>query len=129
MVTGPRRGLAEAHRAGLPALRDDAPADLPFDWHAVCSAPAATDPWWGLGSAHGDHTNTFGDLVQRWFALPAGADVYFGVPASEHGRCAEVEPAAQSSANAGGRPGSTPPCSTRGGPSTTSSTRTIVPWA
>lgn len=118
-----------AHRAGLPALRNDAPADLPLDWHAMCSALAATDPWWEPGSAHGYHTNTFGylvgeplrraadaerfgDLVQRWFPLPAGADVYFGVPASEHGRCADVELAAQSSANAP-RPGEQP---TRGGP-------------
>ncbi len=99
---------AMSHQAGLPALRDEVPGDLPLDWTAMCCALAATDPWWEPGTAHGYHTNTFGflvgeptrrvasakrfgDLLREWVAQPVEADVWFGVGDDDLKRCSEVD--------------------------------------
>ncbi len=97
-----------SHRAGLPALREDAAEHLPLVWHEMCNALAATEPWWEPGSAHGYHTNTFGylvgepvrravgaqrfgDVLSTWFAEPHGADFFFGVPRGDMARCAVID--------------------------------------
>lgn len=96
---------ALSHRAGVPAIREVlAPDDL-FDWSRMTGALAATDAWWAPGERVAYHTNTYGHLVGelvrraggtmpgpalRAIAGPLGADVWFGVPAAEQHRCADV---------------------------------------
>ena len=96
---------ALSHRAGVPAIREVlAPDDL-FDWSRMTAALAATDAWWAPGERVAYHTNTYGHLVGelvhrasgvmpgpalRAIAEPLGADVWFGVPALEQPRCADV---------------------------------------
>lgn len=96
-----------SHQAGLPALRGSPDDDLPLDWPRMCAALAATEPWWEPGSAHGYHVNTagflvgeplrraagadrFGDLLHDWLAGPLRADMVYGVPDVDLGRCAEI---------------------------------------
>jgi len=96
---------ALSHQAGVPAIRQPlVDADL-WDWEAMTTALAATEAWWEPGTRHAYHTNTFGHLVGelvrrstgappgerlRQVAGPLGADMWFGVPVTEHHRCAEV---------------------------------------
>ncbi len=96
---------ALCHRAAVPAigprLTND---DLPH-WDRMVDAVAETEPWWEPGTRHAYHTNTYGHLVGeiarrtsgampgellQELAGPLGADVWFGVPRAEQGRCAEV---------------------------------------
>jgi CubicO group peptidase (beta-lactamase class C family) len=93
------------HQAGLPSLREPLPAGAMFDWNVMTDALAHAEPWWKPGTAHGYHVNTFGfllgEVVRRVsgrtigtmlredIALPLGADVHIGLPASEHYRVAE----------------------------------------
>ncbi len=96
---------ALCHRAGVPAIREPLTDDELFDWDRMTGALAATEPWWPPGERHAYHTNTFGHLVGelvrrvggampgeelRSLATSLGADVWFGVPADEQARCAEV---------------------------------------
>ncbi len=96
---------ALCHRAGVPAIRERLSDDDLWDWQRMTSALAATEPWFEPGSRHIYHTNTYGHLVggivQRAtgempgtvlhrLAEPLAADVWFGVPALEQHRCAEV---------------------------------------
>ncbi len=94
------------HQAGLPAIRETLPAETLFDWDAMCAALAATEPWWTPGTQHGYHPMTFGFLVgevirridgrtvgqvfREDVARPLDADYHIGLPASEHGRVAEM---------------------------------------
>jgi CubicO group peptidase (beta-lactamase class C family) len=93
------------HRAGVPAIRERLTDDDLWDWDRMAAAVAATDPWWEPGSSHAYHTNTFGHLVGevvhrvsgdlpgprlRSLAEPLGIDLWFGVPAEHHSRCADV---------------------------------------
>lgn len=93
------------HRAGVPTIRELLTNDDLFDWERMTGALAATEPWFTPGERHTYHTNTFGHLVgelihrvggvmpgeaMRGLAEPLGADVWFGVPADEQHRCAEV---------------------------------------
>jgi len=97
-----------SHQAGVPAIRGDAPADLPTDWSAMCAALASTEPWWQPGTGHGYHVNTFGflvgepvrraagavrfgDLLRGWLADPIDADLWFGVSDRDLARCSEVD--------------------------------------
>lgn len=96
---------ALSHRAGVPAIREPlTDADL-WDWGTMTSALARTEAWWEPGTRHAYHTNTFGHLTGeiirrvsgvmpgarlRAIAGPLGADLWFGVPPAEQGRCAEV---------------------------------------
>jgi CubicO group peptidase (beta-lactamase class C family) len=93
------------HQAGLPSLREPLPAGAMLDWNVMTQALARAEPWWEPGTAHGYHVNTFGfllgEMVRRVsgrtigtvlredIALPLGADVHIGLPASEHHRVAE----------------------------------------
>jgi CubicO group peptidase (beta-lactamase class C family) len=94
-----------SHQAGLPAIREPMPEGSMLDWAAMTAALAAEPPWWPPGQRHGYHVNTFGFLVgelirrvtgmtpgtllRRQIAGPIGADVYIGLPGTEHGRVAE----------------------------------------
>lgn len=96
-----------SHQAGLPALRAPVDPEVPLDWHRMCHTLASTEPWWTPGTAHGYHVNTagylvgepvraaagaerFGDLLRDWFAVPLGADLWFGVPDTDLERCSEI---------------------------------------
>ncbi|HVX19605.1 MAG TPA: serine hydrolase domain-containing protein [Acidimicrobiales bacterium] len=96
---------ALTHRAGVPAIREILTDEDLFDWDRMTGAIAATEAWWAPGERLAYHTNTFGHLVGelihraagempgdrlRSVAAPLDADVWFGVPAAEQGRCAEV---------------------------------------
>ncbi|MFN4229782.1 serine hydrolase domain-containing protein [Parvibaculum sp.] len=94
-----------AHRAGLPAIREDLPDGAMLDWSRMAEALARQAPWWEPGTAHGYHVNTFGylvgELVRRAsgrsigeilrdeIVAPLGADVHIGLPSAEHYRAAE----------------------------------------
>ncbi len=94
-----------SHQAGVPAIRRRLPPGAMLDWEVMTGAIAGQAPWWEPGSAHGYHVNTFGfavgellrrvsgrtvgALLRAELAGPLGADVYIGLPASEHGRVAE----------------------------------------
>lgn len=96
-----------AHRAGLPAVRQRLVDDDMYRWETMTAALAATPPWWEPNTAHGYHTNTlgflvgepvrraldcrFGDAVAELVTGPAGADLFVGVPASEHHRISTVD--------------------------------------
>ena len=72
----------------------------------MTDALARETPWWTPGTAHGYHVNTFGFLVgevlrratgsgpdgllDRWVREPLGADLWFGVPAEQHTRIADL---------------------------------------
>lgn len=96
---------ALCHRAGVPAIRETLTNDDLWKWERMADALAATAPWFEPGTKHTYHTNTYGHLIGeivhrisgqlpgerlRSIADPTAADVWFGVPASEHHRCAEV---------------------------------------
>jgi CubicO group peptidase (beta-lactamase class C family) len=96
---------ALCHRAGVPAIHEPLTnADL-WSWTSMTDALAATAPWWEPGNQHAYHTNTYGhligeitrrvtgarpDVMLRALTEPLGADVWFGVPDAEQGRCAEL---------------------------------------
>ena len=97
------------HKAGVPALREDVPAALRFDWKFWTEALAAEAPWWEPGTRHGYHALTYGQLVGevvrridgrslgRYFreelAEPCGLDFHIGLAAEHDGRVAEILPA------------------------------------
>lgn len=96
---------ALCHRAAVPGIHERMTNDDLWSWDRMTSALAATAPWWEPGTRHGYHTNTYGFLIGeivrrvtgqrpgerlRGIAEELHADVWFGLPASEHGRCAEV---------------------------------------
>ncbi|MGH9231722.1 MAG: serine hydrolase domain-containing protein [Acidimicrobiales bacterium] len=96
---------ALCHRAGVPAIRERLTDDDLWDWDRMAAAVAATEPWWEPGTRHAYHSNTFGHLVgevihrvtgelpgERLRAVnePLGIDLWFGLPAEHHLRCAEV---------------------------------------
>ena len=94
------------HRAGLPAVRETLPGETLYDWDAMCTALAMTEPWWTPGEKHGYHPVTYGFLVgevirrvsgksvgtlfREDVAEPLGADYHIGLPASEHGRVSDM---------------------------------------
>ncbi|MGW2030606.1 serine hydrolase domain-containing protein [Streptomyces sp. NPDC001811] len=97
-----------AHRAGVPVLdRPLTPAEA-ADPDLGAAAVAAQAPVWEPGTAHGYHAQTFswltGELLRRitgrpagdWIADeiagPAGADLWLGLPESEHARVGRVGP-------------------------------------
>jgi CubicO group peptidase (beta-lactamase class C family) len=94
------------HRAGVPAVRRRLSNSHLWEWDAMASAVAGTEPWWPPGARHVYHTNTYGFLVGelarrmtgqtpgRWLreriAAPLDADVAWGVRKSDLLRCADV---------------------------------------
>ncbi len=96
---------ALCHRAGVPAIRERLTNNDLWTWQRMTGALAATEAWVEPGSRHIYHTNTFGHLVGeivrrtsgdmpgtrlRAVAEPLGADLWWGLPPSEHARCADV---------------------------------------
>lgn len=96
---------AMSHRAGVPAIAERLTNEDLWDFDRMTQALAAAPPWWEPGSRHAYHTNTFGHLVGELVRRTSGrspgadlaelaasldADVWFGLPGSEHGRCADV---------------------------------------
>jgi len=94
------------HKAGLPAIRKPMPKESLYDWNAMCTALAETEPWWTPGTQHGYSPVTFGHLVGelvrridgrsvgRMFredvALPLGADFHIGLDAANDARVADM---------------------------------------
>ena len=94
-----------SHRAGLPAVRRNLPAQSIYDWDPMVEALAAEEPWWEPGSTHGYHVNTFGFLTgelvrrvsgasigaffRREVAQPLSADFHFGLDARHDARTAD----------------------------------------
>lgn len=94
------------HRAGVPAIREPLGNEALWSWHAMCSAVAATDPWWEPGTRHAYHSNTYGHLVGElarridgrlpgtWLreeiAGPLDADLVWGLTPAERARCADI---------------------------------------
>lgn len=96
---------ALSHRAGVPAISVALTDEDLWSWEAMTAAVAATPAWFEPGTRLVYHTNTYGHLVgeiarritgQMPGALLAqlvaglGADVHFGVPEHDLGRCATV---------------------------------------
>jgi len=96
---------ALCHRAGVPAIAEPLTNDDLWDWERMTAALAATPAWWEPGSRHTYHTNTYGHLIGeivrrttgampgqrlREVAAPLGADLFWGVPADQQQRCADV---------------------------------------
>ncbi|MEU9439591.1 serine hydrolase domain-containing protein [Streptomyces sp. NPDC048304] len=97
-----------AHRAGVPVLdRPLTPAEA-ADPDLGAAAVAAQAPVWEPGTDHGYHAQTYswltGELIRRitgrpvgaWIAdeiaRPVGADLWLGLPDSEHARVGRVGP-------------------------------------
>jgi len=96
-----------SHQAGLSGFPEEMDQTLWFDWDAICAKLAAMKPLWPVGSASGYHPVTFGYLAGEIFrradgrtmgtalrediAVPAGLDLWIGLPDSEHGRVAELK--------------------------------------
>ncbi|MGF7150113.1 CubicO group peptidase (beta-lactamase class C family) [Sphingomonas zeicaulis] len=99
-------GMALSHQAGLPYWEMPVPDGGLFDWNLVTSALAAQKPAWEPGMGHGYHGLTsgfiWGEIVRRVtgttigsflrdeVARPLGADVWIGLPESEHQRVAQM---------------------------------------
>jgi CubicO group peptidase (beta-lactamase class C family) len=96
---------ALCHQAGVPAIREPLTNDDLWNWNRMANALAATEAWWEPGTRHTYHTNTYGHLIGeivrritgempgarlRNIIDPLGADVWWGVPAAEQHRCADV---------------------------------------
>ncbi len=98
-----------SHRAGVPALREEIPAQARFDWSYWTEALAAEAPFWEPGTRHGYHALTFGHLVgevvrrvdgrslgtyfRQELAEPLDLDFHVGLPAEHDERVAEILPA------------------------------------
>jgi CubicO group peptidase (beta-lactamase class C family) len=96
---------ALTHRAGVPAIREVLTNEDLFDWDRMTGALAATEAWWPPGEQLAYHVNSFGHLVGELIHRASGqmpgdrlrslaesldADVWFGVPADEQRRCADI---------------------------------------
>jgi CubicO group peptidase (beta-lactamase class C family) len=98
-----------SHRAGVPALRADIPAERRFDWSYWTEALAAEAPFWEPGTRHGYHALSYGHLVgeivrrvdgrslgsyfREELAEPLGLDFHIGLAAEHDARVAEILPA------------------------------------
>jgi CubicO group peptidase (beta-lactamase class C family) len=95
-----------SHRSGVIGPQQRMSPDEVLDWDHVCSALAASAPWWTPGTAQGYHMVTFGfilgevikrvtgqtvgEILRAEIAEPFGADVFIGLPGEHHGRCADM---------------------------------------
>jgi CubicO group peptidase (beta-lactamase class C family) len=101
---------ALSHRAGVPAIAGALTNDDLWSWWTMTAALAATPAWFEPGSRLVYHANTYGHLVGEIARRVSGqmpgtllsqlardldADVHFGVPERELGRCATVILAAE----------------------------------
>lgn len=96
---------ALCHQASVPAIRQRLDNDDLYRWERMTHALAATQAWFEPGSQHAYHTNTYGHLIGEIIrrisglmphdaleelTIPLDADVYFGVPETDHHRCADI---------------------------------------
>jgi CubicO group peptidase (beta-lactamase class C family) len=97
-----------SHQAGLPGFVEPIDPTLWYDPPVIAAMLAAKAPMWPVSSASGYHALTIGYLVGELFrrvdgrtlgtalrediAVPAGLDLWIGLPDSEHDRCAELKP-------------------------------------
>lgn len=95
-----------SHKAGLCAIREPLPKGSLYDWHRMCAALAAQEPWWTPGDGHGYHAFTFGFLVgevirritgesagtyfRRNVAEPLRADFHIGLAAENDARTSDI---------------------------------------
>ena len=95
-----------SHQAGLPAIRQNLPAEALYDWQTMTAALAAESPWWALGEGHGYAPITFGWLVGELLrrvegrgpgesivartAKPLGLDFHVGLADEEFHRVATI---------------------------------------
>ncbi|WP_371397125.1 serine hydrolase domain-containing protein [Fretibacter rubidus] len=98
-----------SHQSGLSGITDpDFTRDDWFNWDKVCAALAAQDPLFPPGSASGYHpvtygflageiarladkdNRTLGQILRDELAAPLGADVWIGLPETEHHRVADM---------------------------------------
>lgn len=100
-------GQAISHQAGLSGFPHEMEPVEWFDWDRICAKLAAMAPLWTLGAASGYHPITVGYIVGEIFrridgrsmgqalredlGVPFGLDLWIGLPASEHGRVAELQ--------------------------------------
>ena len=100
------------HSAGVPGIPADTTVEDICDWDTMCAALADAELWWEPGTRVGYHAYTFGYLVGEIVRRATGKrisqvlaeevsgplgvadELYFGMPASEHGRLARLEDAA-----------------------------------
>jgi CubicO group peptidase (beta-lactamase class C family) len=100
-----------SHSAGVPGIPPDTTVEDLCDWDKMCAAIADAELWWEPGTKIGYHAYTFGYIVgeiarratgkpisqvlREDVAGPLGVadELYFGMPASEHGRLARLEDA------------------------------------
>jgi CubicO group peptidase (beta-lactamase class C family) len=98
-----------SHQSGLPGISDMGwtPEDW-FDWEKTVKTLAAQKPIFEPGTQTGYHPVTYGflageiarladepqrhlgQILREELAEPCGADVWIGLPASEHERCAQI---------------------------------------
>ena len=95
-----------SHTAGLPALREQLPAEALYDWTQMTQALAAEQPWWTPGEGHGYAAITYGWLIGEVLrrvdgrgpgeaivariAKPLGLDFHVGLADSEFERVAHI---------------------------------------
>ncbi|MGW1877414.1 serine hydrolase domain-containing protein [Streptomyces sp. NPDC001975] len=110
-ATGKERTLVRhllAHRAGVPVLDRPLTPEQAADPDLSAAAVAAQAPVWEPGTDHGYHAQTYswltGELVRRvtgrpigeWIAEeiagPVGAELWLGLPETEHARVGRVGP-------------------------------------
>lgn len=97
-------GQVASHQAGLPGFPEEIDPALWLDPPACAAALARLAPMWPPGSAHGYHPLSWGYLVGEIAWRISGetlgttlrrlfpdTDFRIGLPASEHGRCAEIQ--------------------------------------
>ncbi|MGH4031686.1 serine hydrolase domain-containing protein [Actinomycetota bacterium Odt1-20B] len=107
------------HTAGVPGIPLDTTVEDLCDWHAMCAAIAASEPWWEPGTKAGYHAYTFGyvlgevmrrasgkgvaQLLHEEIAVPLGIvdEIYFGMPSDQHARLARLEDAPPPEGEAG----------------------------
>src|SRR5258708_36726498 len=104
------------HRAGVPAVRKQLPADAYWNWTLMCDALAAEKPWWEPGSRHGYHAITYGYLIgevilritgktpgtylREEITTPLELDIHIGTAASFDPRIADLGDAPPPASNA-----------------------------
>ena len=99
-------GMVMSHRSGVIGPRQRMDWTKVTDWDFVCERLAAAEPWWEPGTAQCYHMTTFGfilgevlrrvtgrtvgEFLREQIAGPLSADLYIGLPAHEHVRCADM---------------------------------------